>query len=140
MTPNIRHTHSTADDEAAAELTMTVRLSRFAFDGLTADGVVGVLGPEEAMVGVVRRYLGDRGSTSPAWPYPAFLRGSVEPEDWVEVEFTIEGGLWRSFEKEAIRQQVSVQKLSEHAVLYLAAEIDAGHLTQRILDHRETLG
>jgi hypothetical protein len=35
---------------------------------------------------------------------------------------------------EAARQQVSVTQLLEHAALYYAAELDAGRLTERILD------
>ncbi len=46
--------------------------------------------------------------------------------------------LWREFEEEAERQGVSVEQLAEHAAFYFAAELDAGRVTQRILDDLES--
>ena len=42
--------------------------------------------------------------------------------------------LWKDFEGEATRQAVRVEQLAEHAAFYFAAEVDAGRITQRILD------
>jgi hypothetical protein len=55
----------------------------------------------------------------------------------VELELAVSQGLWRAFEKEAERQGASVPQMAEHAVLYFAAQLDAGHITQRILDDLE---
>lgn len=81
----------------------------------------------------LRCYLGDKSTGRAAWPYPGFLRGSESQGD-VEVELNLEGDLWSAFEEEAAAQSVSVDQLAEHAAFYFAAELDAGRLTQRILE------
>jgi hypothetical protein len=109
---------------------VAVVLSRLAFEGLTGGGEMPAAG---ALDGALRFYLADRASARPAWPYPDFLRGS-ETEGETAVELELDAGLWREFEQEAERQGVSVQQLAEHAAFYFSAELDAGRLTQRILD------
>jgi hypothetical protein len=109
---------------------VAVVVSRLAFEGLTHGGDVPAA---VGLDGAIRCYLGDRGSERPAWPYPDFLRGSETVGD-AAVELELDAGLWREFEEEAERQGVSVEQLAEHAAFYFAAELDAGRLTQRILD------
>jgi hypothetical protein len=111
-----------------------VGLSRLAFDALAGDHGAGAA--PGRLQSAVRCYLGDRGANQAAWPYPAFLRGS-RPQQDVEVELEVKDDLWRSFEAEASRQEVSPQQLLEHAAFYFAAELDAGRITQRILDDLE---
>lgn len=113
---------------------VTVVLSRLAFEGLTSGTDVPT---PAAMAGALRCYLGDRGSERPAWPYPEFLRGS-ETEKAVSIELALDQELWREFEEEADRQGVSVEQLAEHAAFYFAAELDAGRVTQRILNDLES--
>lgn len=113
---------------------VTVVLSRLAFEGLT--GGTDVPTPA-AMEGALRCYLGDQGSERPAWPYPEFLRGS-ETERETSIELELDPELWREFEEEAERQGVAVEQLAEHAAFYFAAELDAGRVTQRILDDLES--
>jgi hypothetical protein len=45
--------------------------------------------------------------------------------------------LWSDLEQEALRQGVTVEQMAEHAAFYFAAELDAGRVTQRILDDLE---
>lgn len=106
------------------------------------EAVAGAEGPQTdrvaaRMEAAIRCYLKDKGSGRPAWPYPGFLRESETQKD-VELELSIEAELWGAFESEAGAQSVSVQQLAEHAAFYLAAEIDAGRITQRILDDLES--
>jgi hypothetical protein len=82
---------------------------------------------------VIRFYLNEKGSGGASWSYPDLLREG-SPEEEVEVELEIEDSLWREMRAEAARQRVSVTQLLEHAALYYAAELDAGRLTERILD------
>jgi hypothetical protein len=82
---------------------------------------------------VIRFYLKEKGSGGTGWSYPDLLRQG-HPEEEVEVELEIEDALWREMRAEASRQRVSVTQLLEHAALYYAAELDAGRLTERILD------
>lgn len=123
--------------EGAGKRHVNLSLSAFAFEALTRER-------EDAaaparMEGALRCYLGDRSVDRPAWPYPGFLRGS-EPQRDVEVELEVAEDLWRDFTEEASRQDVSVEQLAEHAAFYFAAELDAGRVTQRILDDLESSG
>jgi hypothetical protein len=119
-----------------AKSPVRVKLSRLAHEallrGVSADTATGA-----RLRGAMRCYLGDRDAGQSAWPYPAFLRGSEIQED-VEFEFDPGADLWLRFEAEASKQDVSVQQLLEHAAFYFAAELDAGRLTQRILDDLES--
>jgi hypothetical protein len=112
---------------------ISVGLSRLAFESVAGDDSGAAPG---RLLSAVRCYLGDRGANQAAWPYPAFLRGS-EPQVDVELKLEIKDDLWHSFEAEAGRQDVSSQQLLEHAAFYFAAELDAGRITQRILDDLE---
>jgi hypothetical protein len=120
---------------------MVLKLSQLAFDSLAGKEADGEQGGSRGlaatrMATAIRFYLGDRDAERPAWPYPAFLRGSEVRED-VALSLNIEAGQWRAFEAESRRQDVSVQQLAEHAAFYLAAELEAGRITQRILDDLE---
>jgi hypothetical protein len=83
---------------------------------------------------VIRFYLKEKGSGGTGWSYPDLLREG-SPEEEIEVELEIEDALWREVRAEAARQRVSVTQLLEHAALYYAAELDAGRLTERILEN-----
>jgi hypothetical protein len=84
----------------------------------------------------IRCYLKDKASAGPGWPFPAFLRDR-EPVDGVELRLEIDAALWELLEREAASQGVGVQQMVEHAVLYFAAEVNAGRVTERILDELE---
>ena len=121
-------------DRSRPRRAVPVGLSQLAFDALTGDDGAGAA--PGRLQSAVRCYLGDRGANQAAWPYPAFLRGS-RPQVDVELELDVKDDLWHSFEAEAARQDVSPQQLVEHAAFYFVAELDAGRITQRILDDLE---
>lgn len=116
---------------------MTVVLSELAYTALRGDGEAA--DPSLRMENALFCYLGDSDSGRPAWSYPGFLRGSETRED-VRIEVEVDASLWSRFEEEAVRQGVSVEQLAEHAAFYFEAEIDAGRVTQRILDELDTAG
>jgi hypothetical protein len=118
---------------AARKQVVTVRLSQLAFEALADEGPSGSPRAPVRTESAVRIYLRDKGSDRPAWPYPGFLRGSETQED-VGLELNVDSDLWLQFEAEAGKQGVSAQQLLEHAAFYFAAELDAGRITQRILD------
>jgi hypothetical protein len=120
-------------DRSRPRRAVPVGLSQLAFDGLAGGDADRA---PARLQSAVRCYLGDRGANQAAWPYPAFLRGS-EPQVDVSLELKIKDDLWHSFETEASRQDVSPQQLLEHAAFYFVAELDAGRITQRILDDLE---
>jgi len=82
---------------------------------------------------VIRFYLKEKGGGGTGWSYPDLLREG-SPDEEIEVELEIEDSLWREMRAEAARQHVSVTQLLEHAALYYAAELDAGRVTERILE------
>lgn len=129
----LRPTH----DRNPVKRSVTIKLSQPAFESLLGEGKASSERTSRALESAARLYLRDRGTGRPAWPYPDFLRGSETQED-VALGLSIDDGFWRSFEEEAGEQDVSVQQLAEHAAFYLAAEIDAGRITQRILDDLES--
>jgi hypothetical protein len=110
-----------------------VALSRSAAGTLGGDGEGAVARAGSRLEGAVRVYLRDKDAGRPAWPYPGFLRGAESAAE-VEVELSVDPALWRSFEAAAREQDVSVEQLAEHAAFYFAAELNAGRITQRILD------
>ncbi len=123
----------------AKKRAVTVRLSHLAFEALTGERPAGSTRAPARTESAVRIYLGDKGASQSAWPYPGFLRGSRTQED-VGLELDVNPDLWLQFEAEADRQGVSTQQLLEHAAFYFAAELDAGRITQRILDGLEAGG
>jgi len=119
--------------ENAKDRQVAVAISDLAAEALRRDSTEAALGMESAL----RCYLGDREADRPAWPYPSFLRGTETPADR-RIELVVSESLWTDFEAEAARQDVTLDQLAEHAAFYLAAEIEAGRVTQRILDDPET--
>ena len=84
------------------------------------------------LVRAVRTYLAERDRYRAGWALPAFAR-SAKVDRKVELRLDVDDQLWSDLEAEAERQNVTVDRLVEHAVLYFAAEIDAGRVTQRIM-------
>ena len=114
---------------------VTVRLSEFACDAIANQGDGDDHTPTR-VTGAIHCYLNDRESSGPGWTYPSFLR-DTEPGKEVELRLSIDDDLWHALDQEAQRQGISVQKMVAHAVLYVAAEVDAGRVTRRILDELE---
>lgn len=109
------------------------RLASQAIDGEDGNGN-GHASSEAAAA--IRCYLGAKGSAAAGWLYPGFL-GRRRSDDDVELRLSIDDALWKLLEQEAKCQHTSAEQMLEHAVLYFAAELDAGHITQRILGDLE---
>lgn len=124
-------------EQSPSQRPVTLWLSRPAIEALGGGRGVDEDRAATRLKAAIRCYLRDKGTRRPAWPYPDFLRGSETQED-LRLEIEVEVELWDSFESEAGSQSVSAQQLAEHAAFYLAAEVDAGRITQRILDDLES--
>lgn len=114
---------------------LRVTLSKFSYEALARGEP---LGPEQAQARIVRAtrfYLheGDRGR--PGWSVPSALRRDERTD--VELELELDDGLLRAVEVEAERQDVTLSRLVAQAAIYYAAEVDAGRITQRVLDDLE---
>jgi hypothetical protein len=118
---------------ATSKRVVSVRLSQLAFEALAVEEPSGSPRAPARTESALRVYLSDKDAGQAAWPYPEFLRGSETQED-VELELEVDPDTWLQFEAEAKKQGVSTQQLLEHAAFYFAAELNAGRITQRILD------
>lgn len=112
---------------------VTVELGEFAINALAEERDRGAVHVPGRMTRAIRIYLGDKDSGRPGWPYPGFL-AHEEVAERVRLELDVDAELWAEFEAEAERQGVTVPQLTEHAALYLAAEVNAGRITERIPD------
>ncbi len=81
----------------------------------------------------IRVYLKDKDSPGPGWTYPT-VPPARKPVDAVQMQLDLDAELWQALSQEAINQDVTVQQLLEHAVLYFAAEDNAGRVTERIIE------
>lgn len=109
----------------------SVHLSEFACRAIAGEGSADRVSTMVATA--IRCYMDSRDSAGAGWFYPSFSQGA-EQGAGMEVELNIDDELWGSLEDEAERQGVSAQQLAVHATLWFAAEIDAGRITQRIVD------
>ena len=116
--------------------TVTVNLGKLALEALASVAELGSAEPSARLESAVTVYLGDRDRGRPGWRYPAFA-GEVPARDEVRLDLEVDEELWRSFEEEADRQEVTVDRLAEQAAFYLAAEVDAGRIVLRMLDSDE---
>lgn len=116
-----------------------VKLGAFAAEALARKlGNGGPPAPED-FERVIQFYLGEKSTEAPGWVYPDFLR-ERRASDEVELELNVKDALWESLEAEARAQNVTVDRLLEHAMLYYAAEMDAGRATARIIEELESEG
>ncbi len=113
-----------------------VHLGRLASQAIVGDDENGNGHASTAAAEAIRCYLGARSSAEAGWLYPAFLGRRRSDED-VELSLNIDDALWEALEQEAERQHTSAEQMLEHAVLYFAAELDAGRVTERILGDLE---
>ena len=118
---------------------VTVQLSEFACSAVSGDGNARDEGVPARVVAATRCYLNDKDSGGVGWSYPGFLPEAEGGEE-VALRLAIADELWRRLEQEAERQGISPQQMITHAVLYVAAEVDAGRVTRRILDDLKKTG
>lgn len=95
-------------------------------------GEIGGPPPAAAVDQAVRCYLGDRDRGGVGWACPTFLPEDANGGGPEPLSITLEDSLWAALEQEAETQGVSSERLLEHAILYFAAELDAGRITRRI--------
>lgn len=111
---------------------VTVRLSEFCAEALARGEGKDYERIPARLVRAVRLYLSAGDSQRPGWSVPSALRG--KESDDVELELVADEDLLRALEEEAGKQRVSVSRLAGQAAIYYAAELDAGRITQHILD------
>jgi hypothetical protein len=112
---------------------LTLSLEEFGASTLEAEADRYSVSPAELGRHAVRYYLSDRDSGRMALRVP---RLSEDPagKPALELRLDFEPDTWRELEQEAKRQQVSVERLLEHAIVYFLADLDAGRVERRMLD------
>lgn len=111
---------------------LKVTLSKFSFEALARGEPLGPSQAQGRIARAMRFYLHEGYRDRPGWSVPAALRREVRTD--VELELDVDEDLLRAFEAEADRQDVTLSRLVSQAMIYYAAEFDAGRITQRVLD------
>jgi len=86
--------------------------------------------PAELVSHAVGYYLADRDSGRPALKVPRFERSATAAP--LELDVELNDRVWDEAEAEAARQRVSLERLLEHAAMYLVADLDSGDVAARI--------
>jgi hypothetical protein len=81
----------------------------------------------------VRYYLSDRDSGRMALRVPRLSQDAAR-EPAFELKLDLDADTWRELDKEAQRQEVSVERLLTHAIIYFLADLDAGRVERRMLE------
>jgi hypothetical protein len=81
----------------------------------------------------VRYYLSDRDSGRMALRVPRLSQPATR-QPALELTLDLDADSWNELDREAERQEVSVERLLEHAIVYFLADLDAGRVEQRMLD------
>jgi Arc/MetJ-type ribon-helix-helix transcriptional regulator len=109
---------------------VSVRLDRFGQDALE-DRVRGGGSRADVLQTALHYYLADSDSGRIAWGVPQLARTATSA-DGVDVE--LDDDLLARLEGEAQRQDVSIELLAAHAVIYYLTDLDTGRATARLGD------
>jgi hypothetical protein len=112
---------------------MTLELDEFGRSTLEAEARKHALSPEQLVGHAARYYLADRESGRPAYRVPRFPRQRPPQETPMAVELDLESGTWHELDEESQRQGVPVERLLEHAALYLIADLDSGRVAGKLV-------
>jgi hypothetical protein len=112
---------------------VTLALEEFGASTLEAEAERYSVSPAELGSHAVRYYLSDRDSGRMALRVPQL---SQEPagKPVLALSIDLDADTWRELEEEAQTQQVSVERLLVHAIVYFLADLDAGRVERRMLD------
>jgi len=115
---------------------ITATLGDFSLESLrgTRDGDGASL--DRQLMLAIRYYLADRDAGRAGWAYPGFVRDGHDGAE-TKVRASIDDAVWAEFSLLAEQQDVSTDQLLQHAVLYFAADRDAGRVTERIAEGLE---
>ena len=112
---------------------VTLALEEFGASTLEAEAERYSVPPAVLGSHAVRYYLSDRDSGRMALRVPQL---SQEPagKPVLALSIDLDADTWRELEEEAQTQQVSVERLLVHAIVYFLADLDAGRVERRMLD------
>jgi hypothetical protein len=109
---------------------LLLSLEEFGASTLEAEAERFLVSPAELGGYAVRYYLSDRNSKRMAWKVPPLLQDTSRQQ---ALELELDADTWRELDEEAERQEVSVERLLTHAIIYFLADLDAGRVERRML-------
>jgi hypothetical protein len=112
---------------------LLLSLEEFGASTLEAEAERYSVTPAELGRHAVGYYLSDRDSGRMAFRVSR-LPGGAPREPALELKLELDPDTWRELDDEAERQQVSVERLLEHAMMYFLADLDAGRVEWRMLE------
>ena len=112
---------------------VTLTVGHFVADTLREQARANALRPEEFVERAAHYYLSERSTGRLARKLPAFLERGSDGRD-VEYQLDVEEASWEELQDAAKREGTSTERLLEHAVLLLIADLDSGRVARRFVD------
>jgi hypothetical protein len=112
---------------------LTLALEEFGATTLEAEAERYSVSPAELGRRAVQYYLADRDSGRMALRVPQLSRKTGR-KPVLTLTLDLDPSTWLELEEEAERQQVTVERLLEHAIVYFLADLDAGRVERRMLE------
>ena len=105
----------------------------FAANTLREQARANALSPDEFLDRAVRYYLSERSSRRLARKLPGFLE-TISNGRCIALDVDLEEAAWEELEGVAAREGVSVERVLEHALLLLVADLDSGRVAARFVE------
>ena len=111
---------------------VTLTLGEFVAEALHQQARANALSSEEFVDRAVRYYLSERSTGRPARKVPGFVKRGSDGRA-TELQCELEKALWDELEPVAEREGTSIERLIQHAVLLLVADLDSGRVATRFV-------
>jgi hypothetical protein len=108
-------------------------VGQFVADTLQEQARANALSPEEFVDRAAHYYLSERPTERPARKLPAFLERGSDGRA-VRFQLDLEEASWEELQAVAEREGTSTERLLEHAVLLLIADLDSGRVARRFVE------
>ena len=112
---------------------VTLRLGDFVANLLREQARANSLSPGEFLDLAARYYLSERSTGRPAGRLPSFLE-SRSDGDTIAVELDLDDESWEQLEGVAAGAGMPTERVVEHALLLLVADLDAGRVARRLVE------
>jgi len=108
-------------------------VGHFVADTLRAQASANALSAEEFVDRAAHYYLSERSTGRAARKLPAFLERGSDGRA-VRFQIDLEEASWAELRAVAAREGTSMERLLEHAVLLLIADLDSGRVATRFVE------
>ena len=115
---------------------VTLTLSDFVANALREQARANALSPEEFLDRAARYYLSERSTDRPARKIPPFLKSGPNGRA-MALELDLDDGSWEELEAVAEREGTPTERVLEHALLLLIADLDSGRVATRFVEQAD---